>query len=281
MLVYKSPSEQFGVSLDFTGDLGAGNTIASIVSVTAANRVTGVDATTALIGTPAPAIDPDGTSVDLTLQGGAAGADYTVSITITSSIGETYVGEILLKITGGAYTTVDAVCGMFGTFVRNGPKGPSDGQIQAYIDDVGSEIDAVLERRFGEAIALMPGANFAAQFAAWVDAFTQDQQNLVEKVNRFGACGEMGTVFAATGQLIFMKLAESYEAKYQAMLRELDGRDEKGNPKQDGGRYDKLFDPAARTPSPRPVLESFHDRGPRRETEIDDFVSGDWNEDGR
>jgi hypothetical protein len=281
MLVYKSPSEQFGVSLDFTSDLGAGNTIASIVSVTAANRVTGVDATALVIGTPAPAIDPDGTSVDLALAGGVAGANYTVSITITSSIGETYVGEILLEIEGGGYTTIDAAASMFPTFVRGNPKGPADGLIQTFIDDVQAEIDAVLQRRFSEAISLMAGATLAAQFAAWVETFSVDQQALLEKVNRFGTCGEMGNSFAATGQTLFAKLADTYETKYQGFLRELDGRDEKGNPKQDGGRYDKLFDPAARSISPRPGLESFRDRGPRRETEIEDFIGGDWNEEGR
>lgn len=248
MLVYKSPSEQFGVSLDFTGDLGAGNTIASIVSVTAANRVTGVDATAVLIGSPAPAIDPDGTAVDLTLKGGVPGANYTVSITIISTIGETYVGEILLVIEGGAYTTVDAVCGMFGTFVRNGPKGPSDGQIQAFINDEGAQIDAILQRRFQEAIAQPP---FSGNFATWVDGFGQDQQYLLEKINRFGACGEMGIVFAATGQTLYQKLAAEYEAKAQTMLDRLNARDKDGKPRQQGGDYDFLFDSLAKIESPR------------------------------
>ncbi len=245
MLVYKSPSEQFGVSLDFSADLGTGNSIASIVSATAANRVTGVDATALVIGSPAPAIDSNGTSVDLTLMGGLAGANYTISITVTSSIGETYVGEIILEIEGGGYTTIDAVAGMFGTFVRNSPKGPSDGQIQSYIDDVQAQVDAILQRRFQEAIGEPPALG---SFTAWVDIFTQDQQNLLDKINRFGACAEMGIIFAATGQKLFADLAAQYEVKYQAELRKLSGQDEKEN-------YDFLFDSQARVPTPRPTLD--------------------------
>jgi hypothetical protein len=269
---FKRAGEQFAVSLDFSNSLAVGDTIAGIVSVTAANRVTGVDATAALIGSPAAAIAASLTAVVVVLMGGAAGANYTISITITSSLGETYVGEILLGIEGGGYSTLNAVAAMFPTFVRNGPKGPADGLIQTFIDDVAAEINAALQRRFSEAISLTAG------FSAWVDGFGQDQQDLLDKINRFGACGEMGTVFAATGQTLFAKLSTDYETKYQGLLRELDGRDEKGNLKQDGGRYDKLFDPSARSISPRSVFESFRDRGPRREAGIDEFVGGDWDQ---
>jgi hypothetical protein len=87
-----------------------------------------------------------------------------------------------------SYTTVTNVAAMFPTFTRNGPKGPSDTLIQTFIDDVGAEIDAVLQRRFQEA--------FSAQgFTAWQGSFSTDQLDLLEKINRYGACSQLAEVF--------------------------------------------------------------------------------------
>ena len=87
-----------------------------------------------------------------------------------------------------SYTTVAQVAGMFPTFTRNGPKGPGDPLIQNYIDDVAGEIDAVLQRRFQEAYA-------SVGFSAWQAAFTTDQLNMLEKLNRYGACAQLAEVF--------------------------------------------------------------------------------------
>jgi len=150
-----------------------------------------------------------------------------------------------------SYTTIASVAGMFPSFTRSGPKGPSDALIQQFIDDVAAEIDAVLQRRFSEAIEAVAGATFAA----WVAAFSTDQADLLEKINRFGACGEMAIVFESLGITTFAKMAAEYKAKFETFLLELDGRDEQGKLKADGGRYDKLFDAGARSISPRPDLD--------------------------
>jgi hypothetical protein len=80
-----------------------------------------------------------------------------------------------------SYTTVSNVAAMFPTFTRNGPKGPSDALIQTFIDDVAAEIDAVLQRRFQEAYASLG-------FTAWQESIGADQLNILEKINRYGAC---------------------------------------------------------------------------------------------
>ncbi len=64
-----------------------------------------------------------------------------------------------------SYTTITQVAGMFPTFTRNGPKGPSDTLIQNYIDDVAGELDAILQRRFQEAYSSLG-------FTAWQGAFS-------------------------------------------------------------------------------------------------------------
>jgi hypothetical protein len=154
-----------------------------------------------------------------------------------------------------SYTTVTNVANLFPNFTRNGPKGPSDDVIQDFINDEASQINAILQRRFSEAISAFPGANPAAQFMAYIASFVagSDQMNLLEHANTFAAAGELVAIFEATsGAASLSKLASAYEAKAQAIYQELDGRDEKGEVKKDGGRYDKLFDSSARSISPRP-----------------------------
>jgi hypothetical protein len=97
MTVYKTPYEQFAVSLDFTADIGAGNSIASITAVTATSDLTRLDSTEEVIASsPVPAIS--GTAVIFTVTGGAVGERHTVSVQIVSSIGEKYQGDITLEI---------------------------------------------------------------------------------------------------------------------------------------------------------------------------------------
>ena len=99
MTVYKAPFEQFGISLDFAADIGSGNRIASIASVTAVNDLSGLDSTAEVIATsPAPMIS--GTAVAFTVQGGVVGETHTIAVQIVSSIGEKYQGDVTLRIVG-------------------------------------------------------------------------------------------------------------------------------------------------------------------------------------
>ena len=83
-----------------------------------------------------------------------------------------------------SYTTVSQVAGMFPTFKRGTPQqSPTDALIQTYIDDSAGEIDAVLDRRFGEAIESAP---YNESLAAWIAALSPDAQNVLERINRMG-----------------------------------------------------------------------------------------------
>ena len=99
MTIYKNPFEQYGVSLDFAADVGAGNTVAQIAAVTAENNLTGLDSTAEVIAAhPAPQIDSSGTAVDFEVIGGVLGEIHTISVQIVSSVGEKYQGEATLRI---------------------------------------------------------------------------------------------------------------------------------------------------------------------------------------
>jgi hypothetical protein len=104
--IYKAPYERFVVSLDFSADIGTGNTIASITSVTAVNKLNGLDSTTSVIASsPVPTISASGTAVAFTvagtatgITGGVAGERHTISVQIVSSAGEKYQGDVTLEI---------------------------------------------------------------------------------------------------------------------------------------------------------------------------------------
>jgi hypothetical protein len=147
-----------------------------------------------------------------------------------------------------SYTTVDSVAGEFTTFARNSAKGPSDTQIQTRIDDVAAEIDAVLLRRFQEAISAPP-AN--GSFSSWVSAFTTDQLNLLEKMNRLGASGALARIFQSLGLGNMVTIAKDNQVDFAQMLLKLNARDEQGKPSPQGGDYDVLFDPLAKVETPR------------------------------
>jgi hypothetical protein len=99
MTIYKTPFEQFAVSLDFSADLGAGNNVASVSAVTAINNLTGVVSTAeVIVSTPPPA--PTGTAVVFEVTGGVVGETYTISVQVVSSIEEKYQGDVTLRIVG-------------------------------------------------------------------------------------------------------------------------------------------------------------------------------------
>jgi len=151
------------------------------------------------------------------------------------------------------YTTVENIAGMFPTFVRGTPQQkPADSLIETYGNDVLSEINAILDRRFAEAIAGPP--SFVGQVANWVASLGTDAQNICEKINRYGAAAELGETLATFGIAGARDLAKSFEGLYLEMLDALDARDRNGKPLA-SGPYDHLFDPLARTETPRPGLQ--------------------------
>ena len=146
-----------------------------------------------------------------------------------------------------SYTTVTQVAGMFPTFTRNGPKGPSDSLIQNFIDDVAGEIDAILQRRFQEAYSSLG-------FIAWLGAFSTDQVNLLEKINRYGACAQLAEVFETSGIAAAARVAKGFEDEFRELSNKLNARDTDGKPLAQGGDYDYLFDPLAKVETPRSQL---------------------------
>src|SRR5208283_2624170 len=122
-----------------------------------------------------------------------------------------------------SYTTITQVAGMFPTFTQNGPKGPSDTLIQNFIDDVAGEVDAILQRRFQEAYASLG-------FTAWQGAFSADQLNLLEKINRYGACAQLAVVFETSGIAAAARVAKGFEDEFKAQCNKLNARDVDGKP---------------------------------------------------
>ena len=146
-----------------------------------------------------------------------------------------------------SYTTITQVAGMFPTFTRSGAKGPSDTLIQNFIDDVAGEIDAILQRRFQEAYSSLG-------FTAWQGTFSADQLNLLEKINRYGACAQLAEVFETSGVAAAARVAKSFEDGFRELCNKLNARDVDGEPLAQGGDYDYLFDPLAKVETPRPQL---------------------------
>ncbi len=148
-----------------------------------------------------------------------------------------------------AYTTVEQVAGMFPTFKRGTPQQkPQDTLIQQYIDDVAAELNAILDRRFGEAIASY------SSMSAWVATFGADANNILEKINRYGAAAQLGETLATFGVAGARDLARALAGLYEQMKDDLDARKSTGEPLP-SGPYDHLFDPLSRTETPRPALE--------------------------
>lgn len=159
----------------------------------------------------------------------------------------TAAGPTLSTTGQSAYTTLAAICGMFPTFTRNGAKGPSDALIQQYIYDIAAEIDAILQRRFQEAMGSL-------SFTAWQAGITADQLNVLECTNRFGACAELAIDFETAGIASASRVAKRFEDKYAEAKNTLNARDAKGKPLTQGGDWDYLFDSQAKVETPRPQL---------------------------
>ena len=99
MTIYKSPFEQFAVSLDFSARLGAGNTLTSINAVAAVNNLTQANSTAEVIApAPAPSISTSGTAVVFEVTGGVVGETHLISVEIVSSIGEKHQEDVTLRV---------------------------------------------------------------------------------------------------------------------------------------------------------------------------------------
>src|SRR5262245_57015750 len=141
-------------------------------------------------------------------------------------------GAFIVNHFAMSYTTVSDVAGMFPTFVRGiAQQKPSDALIQQYIDDVASEMNAIIDRRFAEAIAGPPAYADVADFVASLGI---DAQNICEKINRYGAAAQLGETLATLGVAGARDLAKSFEAAYEEMFNDLDARDSRGKPLASG-----------------------------------------------
>ncbi|MGH9449825.1 MAG: hypothetical protein ACRD11_04710 [Terriglobia bacterium] len=165
-----------------------------------------------------------------------------------------------------SYTTIPNVAGMFPAFQRGTPaQRPADTLIQQYIDDAAGDIDAILQKRFGEVIT----QTYFGSFAAFQGALSTDAQNALEKMNRYGAAAQLGQALATFGVAAAERLANGFQSEFQNLTGELSGTSRKLEPGA-GGLYDYLFDPQSATPSPRPGLSGIAGGDqPRTETPRD------------
>ena len=99
MTVYKCPYEQFAVSVNFSAEIGAGNTVTSISAVTAVSDLTQSSSTAEVIASaPAPSISPGSTAVVFEVTGGVTGETHLISVQVVSSIGEKHQADVTLRV---------------------------------------------------------------------------------------------------------------------------------------------------------------------------------------
>jgi hypothetical protein len=169
-----------------------------------------------------------------------------------------------------SYTTIANVAGLFPTFQRGtAQQKPADSLIQTFIDDVAGDIDAILQKRFGEVI----NSSYAGSFSAFQAVLSQDALNVLERINRYGAAAQLSTTLATMGVAAAERLGKDFTAQYELLIARLRAVDEAGRPVA-SGEYDFLFDPAARIESPRPGLQGIAGGDmPREETQYDQGLS--------
>lgn len=88
----KTPIEQFRISMDFTLDLVAGDTLNSH-TVTAKALLTGADASGTFLGT----VTRTGNVIEVVVRNGTEG-DYEVKFVVTTTQGETLEGRIIVPV---------------------------------------------------------------------------------------------------------------------------------------------------------------------------------------
>ena len=110
MEVYKLAQDIFATSITFVHDLATGDTLHSIVSCTALNLLTNLDATSVIIAaSPAPAIS--GATVILTLKNGSAGGRFLINAVVNTTNSQTYAEQLYVFVLPSPLdlTTVDRV----------------------------------------------------------------------------------------------------------------------------------------------------------------------------
>lgn len=93
----KDPAETFPVTMSFRKALGAEETIATVVNVTA-SVIGGIDATPQNIVSGLASISSDSKAVSQWLTAGVHGVTYKLKIRITTSTGRTLVGAALVPV---------------------------------------------------------------------------------------------------------------------------------------------------------------------------------------
>lgn len=163
-------------------------------------------------------------------------------------------------------TTVDGPAGSTFNWTNKGglPVNQSitDAQIVVYALDIQGDIDAVLQRRFNEAISAfypatsgtLPPAAIAVAFQQWIGQLSPDALDVLESTCRYGAAAELGETLATLGSQAADKFAARFRATYERMLTDLKGEDAAGSKRPQGGMYDAIFDPLAAHESVRPAF---------------------------
>ena len=88
----KQPSEEFTIALDFSGDLDTGETLSSAV-VTATDSA-GTDVTATIVVSDAVS----GDTWAVRVQAGTAGSDYKITVVVTTSTGQVYEHEVMMRV---------------------------------------------------------------------------------------------------------------------------------------------------------------------------------------
>src|ERR1051325_2398486 len=110
--------------------------------------------------------------------------------------------------TVAGFSTVENIAGMFPTFQRGiSQQKPADTLIVQFGADVQSQLRAVLQRRFGEAIAAAP---YNGTYSLWEAALSADALNILELVNRQGAAVQLGETLASFGVAGARDLSKMY-----------------------------------------------------------------------
>ena len=111
-------------------------------------------------------------------------------------------------------------------------------------------------KNIGSQIAwnLLPGGTTADGSVTWTNV-TNHASRVLELINRYGACAQLAASLATLGGASTEKLAEKFKTDFLRMWRQLDARDDRGNP-MPSGAYDAFFDKLSRTESPRPGLQA-------------------------
>lgn len=153
------------------------------------------------------------------------------------------------------YTTVEAVARMWPTWnkSRGSPQqAPADSDVTAWISDLTERINAILARRFSEAISPPP---YSGNVALWL-ASLPSATKLLEQIERYGAAAQLGYVLATIGgSKGIIANADRIQEDFNKLWNDLNATDKDGHPLP-AGPYDRYFDAQSKLESPRPLLSA-------------------------